>query len=434
MDPVVTAIFILIYLLTILLSATKAVPMSIAALSGALLTAWFGLQYEVFPTYGDMFTLIESSLPLLSLIIGTMIVVEVAEKSGLFRFGALYAVKISKGNPIRLFISICVISAIVSMFLSDPTAMLLMAAAVVTISKLLNYDPIPYFLSATIMINLGGTSTLIGSTSNMVIGIAAGEQMSFTAFIGYLTACELALWALTIFALYMIFKSRLGKEKPLPEYSPWQSVTNKKLFYRSVLILVLLLTLFLASDSIPNIRPEAVALGCAILALILSGMDPSEVFKSIDWETIFFIAGFMFVVGGIERTELLNGLSSGLVSIAGDNPATAGIAILWFSGIASAIVSNVAIALTFIPIITSTPSLSNPPVWSGLVLGSNLGGATTPLSGSVVVMAMGALKHEGISMSFREFTKIGILTSLVQLAFSSIYLFARFGLGGPVIG
>ena len=138
--------------------------------------------------------------------------------------------KISKGNPVRLFVSVCVISAVVSMFLSDPTAMLLMAAAIVTISKLLDYDPVPYFLSATIMINLGGTSTLIGSTSNMVIGVAAGEQMNFTAFIGYLTACELALWALTIFVLYTVFKSRLGKEKPLPEYSPWQGVKNKKLF------------------------------------------------------------------------------------------------------------------------------------------------------------------------------------------------------------
>lgn len=430
MDPAVTAIFVLIYLLTVLLSATKAVPMSIAALSGALLTAWFGLQYEVFPTYGDMFSVLESSLPLLSLIIGTMIVVEVAGKSGLFRFGALYAVKISKGKPVRLFVSLCVISAIVSMFLSDPTAMLLMAAAIVTISKLLDYDPVPYFLSATIMINLGGTSTLIGSTSNMVIGLAAGEQMSFTAFIGYLLACELALWALTIFVLYTVFKSRLGKEKPLPEYSPWQSVKNKKQFYRSILVLLLLLTLFLASDSLPNVRPEAIALGCAVLALIFYGKDPSEIFRGIDWETVFFIAGFMFVVGGIERTGLLNGLSSVLVSVAGDNPVTAAITILWFSGVASAIVSNVAIALTFIPIVISTPSLSNPAVWSGLVLGTNLGGATTPLSGSVVIMAAGTLKQEGISMSFREFAKIGILTSLVQLAFSSLYLLARFGLGG----
>ncbi|MCW3981789.1 MAG: hypothetical protein NWE81_01545, partial [Candidatus Bathyarchaeota archaeon] len=106
---------------------------------------------------------------------------------------------------------------------------------------------------------------------------------------------------------------------------------------------------------------------------------------------------------------------------------------LWFSGLASAIVSNTAIALTFVPIITSmsslTPSL-RAPISSALVLGTNLGGATTPLSGAVCVMAIGTLKREGISLSFGEFTKIGILTSLVQLGISSLYLILRFGIGG----
>ncbi|MFB0522769.1 MAG: SLC13 family permease, partial [Candidatus Bathyarchaeia archaeon] len=108
-------IFILIFLLTILLSATETVPMSIAALIGALLTGWFGLQYGVF-NYDDALSFID--MRLIALIVGTLIVVEVAEKSGLFRFGALYAVKLSGGNPGRLFVSICVISAAVSMFLS----------------------------------------------------------------------------------------------------------------------------------------------------------------------------------------------------------------------------------------------------------------------------------------------------------------------------
>jgi len=116
MDPT-SIIFILIFLLTVLISATKIVPMSVAALVGALLTAWFGLQYNVF-TYDQALGFID--MRLIALILGTMIVVEVAEKSGLFRFGALYAVKLSGGNPGRLFVSICVISAAVSMFLSDP--------------------------------------------------------------------------------------------------------------------------------------------------------------------------------------------------------------------------------------------------------------------------------------------------------------------------
>jgi len=426
MELTIIILFVLIYLLTVLLSATKIVPMSVAALGGALLTAWFGLQYGVF-NYQDALNFVD--VKLLGLIIGTMIVVEVAEKSGLFRFGALYAVKLSKGNPGRLFVSICVISAAVSLFLSDPTAMLLMAAATVTISKLLDYDPVPYFLSATIMINLGGTSTLIGSTSNMIIGL--GSELNFTDFINYLAMCEVALWALTILVLYIIFKPRLGKKKTLPEYKPWQSIENKKLFYQSIFILILLVLLFLALENL-GVGPEAVALGCAILALIVSNTDPTDIFKRLDWETVFFIAGFMFIVGGLQKTEILTVISTSLFDVAG-NPLSATLTTLWFSGLASAIVSNVAIALTFLPIITGFYALNptlRPAVSSALVLGTNLGGATTPLSGSVCVMAIGTLKREGISMNFREFTKVGVITSILQLGFASLYLIARFRLLG----
>jgi len=418
----VQIIFILVYLLTILLSATKIVPMSVGAMIGALLTAWFGLLYGVFG-YDQAMGFID--IRLIFLLLGVMIVVEVAERSGLFRFGALYAVKLSGGNPSLLFISICLISAAVSVFLSDPTAMLLIAAAMATITKLLRYDPVPYFISAMIMINLGGTSTLIGSVSNMIIGLEAG--ISFNAFIGYLAICELALWGLTIFALFMLFRSRLGEKKELPEYNPWESVENKKLFYRSILILVLLVGLFLTLENL-GVGAEAVALGCAVLALALSGSDPAEIFKKLDWETIFFIAGFMFVVGGLESSGILADLSQQLFQTVGQSQLGATLATLWFSGLASTAVSNIAIALTFSPLISGVAGLGSAAVWSALILGTNLGGATTPLSGAVTMMGVGALKREGISLSFGEFTKVGVITSLIQLGFASIYLIIRFNL------
>lgn len=425
-----TIIFILIFLLTVLLSATELVPMSVAALIGALLTVWFGLQYGLF-SYDQALGFID--MRLIGLIVGTMIVVEVAENSGLFHFGALYAVKFSGGNPGRLFVSICMISAAASMFLSDSTAMLLMAAATVTITKLLKYDPVPYFLSAALMINLGGTSTLIGSVSNMIIGVEAG--ISFTDFLSYLAICEVALWGLTIFALYMLFKSRLGEKKVLPKYTPWESIENRKLFYRSIFILALLVFLFLTLENL-GVGPEAVALGCAILALVLSGLDPTEIFKGLDWETVFFIAGFMFVIGGLEETGILADISTQLLQLAGGSSVKATLITLWSSGLASTLVSNIAVALTFTPIINLTftpigglPSLNSAAVWSALVLGTNLGGAATPLSGVVCIMAIVALKREGISMSFSEFTKVGLITTMLQLGFASLYLIVRFGLG-----
>jgi Na+/H+ antiporter NhaD/arsenite permease-like protein len=105
---------------------------------------------------------------------------------------------------------------------------------------------------------------------------------------------------------------------------------------------------------------------------------------------------------------------------------------LWVSGIASVFVSNIAVALTFTPIVSvqALSGLNIDAVWSGLILGTNLGGATTPFSGAVMMMAIGTLKREKIGISFSDFAKVGVITSLVQLSFSSIYLALRFGLLG----
>jgi Na+/H+ antiporter NhaD/arsenite permease-like protein len=425
MEPIVL-ILLLIYVLIILISVLELTPLSVAALIGALLTAWFGIQYGAF-SYQDALGFIDFRL--LGLLIGTMIVVEVAKRGGLFNVFALYAIKFSGGHPGRLFVAICVVAALVSMFLSDPTAMLLVAAAAVTITKLLNYDPTPYFLSAAIMINLGGTSTLIGSVSNMIIGIEAG--LTFADFLSFLGVCEIILWALTILALYFVFKSRLGEKKELPEYNPKEGIKDKKIFYRSLFVLVLLIILFLTLDTI-GVGPEAVALGCGILALLISRVDPAEIFRDLDWETVFFIAGFMFIIGGLESTHFLSDISVGLFQVAGGSSLIATQMTLWFSGVASVFVSNIAVALTFTPII-STQALSGlniNAVWSGLILGTNLGGATTPFSGAVMMMAIGTLKREKISVKFGDFAKIGIITTLIQLAFSSVYLMLRFGLIG----
>jgi Na+/H+ antiporter NhaD/arsenite permease-like protein len=418
-----TIIFILIYVLTILISTTELAPMSLAALTGALLTAWFGIQYKVF-SYEEVLGFVD--MRLLMLIIGTMVVVEIAERSGLFRVAALYAIKLSGGSPERLFVFLCIVSALVSVFLSDPTAMLLMAAAIATITKLLNYDPVPYFLSSTIMINLGGTSTLIGSMSNMIIGMEAG--MSFTDFILYLAPCEIALWILTILTLYLLFKSRLGEKKTLPEYEPLETITNKKLFYQSLFTLFLLIFFFLTLESF-QVGPEGVALGCAILALALTKIDPAEIFKELDWETLFFIAGFMFIVSGLESTKIINDVSEAIFQFAGRNTFSISVLMLFFTGLASTVVSNIAVALTFAPIISSKvfQGANLTPIWSALVLGTNLGGAATPFSGTVCIMAIGALKREGIVVDFKEFTKVGLITTIVQLSFSAFYLIIRFG-------
>ena len=110
MEPVVL-ILLLIYVLILLISVLEVTPLSVAALIGALLVAWFGIQYGAF-TYQDALGFIDFRL--LGLLIGTMIVVEVAKRGGLFNVFALYAIKFSGGHPGRLFVAICVVAALVN--------------------------------------------------------------------------------------------------------------------------------------------------------------------------------------------------------------------------------------------------------------------------------------------------------------------------------
>ena len=109
---------------------------------------------------------------------------------------------------------------------------------------------------------------------------------------------------------------------------------------------------------------------------------------------------------------------------------TAALLTLWSSALLSVFVSNIAVALTYTPIIGMMKGLklNMTYLWSALVLGTNLGGAATPVSGAVCVLAMGALKEENVNLSFVEFSKAGVLTTIIQLIFATLYLILRFGI------
>ncbi len=417
-------VYVGIYVLTLLLASAEVTSLSVAALIGALLSTLFGITCRVF-TPEEVIGFIDFRVILL--LVGVMITFEVVEKSGLFRVLALYAIKYSGGDPRILFFSICFVSAVVSLFLSDVTAILLIAAAAGTIARIMDYDPVPYFVSAAIMINLGGTSTLIGSTSNMIIGMASG--LSFIDFLNYLALCEVVLWVLTSLTLYLLYKPRLGEKKTPPTYDPWGEIQDRKTVYKAGFIIVFFLLLFLLYEQW-NVGPEIIAFLCAILALLVVDVDAGTVFRQIDWETIFFIGGFFIIIGGLEKAGILISISKAVLDMAQGNLFMAALLTLWSSALLSVFVSNIAVALTYTPIIGIMKGLNLDMnyLWSALVLGTNLGGAATPVSGAVCVLALGALKEENINLSFMDFSKAGALTTIVQLVFATFYLILRFGM------
>jgi Na+/H+ antiporter NhaD/arsenite permease-like protein len=412
--------YLLGYLLVVLLAVSEAFPMSLSAMVGAALLVAFGVSDGIF-SFSEALSFID--LELLALLVGVMIVVEVVDRCGTFRYLALKVVRRVLKRPVLLLVVAGLMSALTSLLLSDEAALLLIVAILLSLGKAGALDPVPFAVSSAIMVNLGGTGTLVGSVPNMAIGIRAG--FSFAEFASYLLPCEFALYGVTLALLYLYYRGKLqssGGEAELEEIEVSRVDVAKGAF-----LLSLMLALLIAAG-IADFPASAAALASAVVALALAGFDTLEVFQRLDWDTVFFTAAFTVIIGVLERVEALKGLALWLQEAAGGSLALATLLVLLVSGAASLLLPNLIVALSLIPVVEALPFADKRALWSALVLGANLGGVGLPVSSFVIVMTIGALRREGYEIDPWAVTRVGIPVTAAWLGFSAIYLLTRFGL------
>jgi Na+/H+ antiporter NhaD/arsenite permease-like protein len=404
--------YLLGYLLVVLLAVSEAFPMALSAMVGAALLVAFGVSDGVL-SFSEALSLID--LELLALLVGVMIVVEVVDRCGTFRYLALKVVRRVLKRPVLLLVVAGLMSALTSLLLSDEAALLLIVAILLSLGKAGALDPVPFAVSSAIMVNLGGTGTLVGSVPNMAIGIRAG--FSFAEFAFYLLPCEFALYGVTLALLYLYYRGKLQSSGEVSRVD----------VAKGAFLLSLMLALLIAAG-IADFPASAAALASAVVALALAGFDTLEVFQRLDWDTVFFTAAFTVIIGVLERVEALKGLALWLQGAAGGSLALASLLVLLVSGVASLLLPNLIVALSLIPVVEALPFADKRALWSALVLGANLGGVGLPVSSFVIVMTIGALRREGYEIDPWAVTRVGIPVTAAWLGFSAIYLLTRFSL------
>ena len=82
----------------------------------------------------------------LALLTGMMIIVGIAEKSGIFQFVAVWGAKRVKASPRGLLIVLPVVTAVFSAFLDNVTTVLLIAPVTFQITRTLKINPYPYLM------------------------------------------------------------------------------------------------------------------------------------------------------------------------------------------------------------------------------------------------------------------------------------------------
>ena len=132
-----------------------------------------------------------------------MLFVSVVKLSGVFEFLAIKCARLAKGDPWKIMLLFVLLTAVLSAFLDNVTTVLLIGPMTLTVCKLLDVNPIPFFMTEILASNIGGTATLIGDPPNIMIGSAAGY--SFFDFILY----DAPAVAIILVAILGVFCKRL---------------------------------------------------------------------------------------------------------------------------------------------------------------------------------------------------------------------------------
>jgi Na+/H+ antiporter NhaD/arsenite permease-like protein len=199
---------------------------------------------------------------------------------------------------------------------------------------------------------------------------------------------------------------------------------DKNLMIKSLSCLFLAILLFI-TQTITGLAPGVVALGMAMVLLIISRADVEHVLEEVEWSTLLFFTGLFILVGVLEEYGVIEWMAHNVFMNVGDNPYVIVLMVLWVSGIISGFLDNIPFTITMIPIIhlllESNP-IPNNILWWSLALGACLGGNITIIGASANIVSVGIAKKYGVEISFIDFMKRGLIVTLISLVIASIYL------------
>ncbi|OHA62474.1 MAG: hypothetical protein A3E07_01640 [Candidatus Wildermuthbacteria bacterium RIFCSPHIGHO2_12_FULL_45_9] len=412
-----------IFALTYIAIISERVHRTVAALVGATLLILLGILEQEHAIEGIDFNT-------LGLLIGMMVVVNIAKGSGMFQYVAFWAARVTKGKPVPLFLFLGVIVALFSAFLDNVTTVLLMVPVMFVLANNLKISVKPLLIGAILLSNIGGTATLIGDPPNILVGSASG--LTFNDFLIHLAPISIVVSAVTLGLLFLIYRKKLittpEAQANILKFDPKHAITDKRLLIKSLIVLGVILAGFI-THNMTGLEGATIAMGGAALLLLMTMNHPEEYLEKVEWGTIFFFIGLFIVVAGLEEVGVIHMAAESLLRLTEGNPVMMGMLIVWGSAIFSAIIDNIPFVATMIPLIQDIGAISGialAPLWWALLVGADLGGNATLVGASANVVVSGMAEKEDQKISFVEYLKIALPLTFVGVAIGSVYLYLRY--------
>jgi len=411
-----------IFLIAYALIASERIDRTLVALLGGLLLIVLGVidQRQAFAAI---------DLNVIFLLAGMMVLASALGRTGFFQWLAVHSVRLSRGDPLRLLIILCVVTAGLSAFLDNVTTVLLMTPVTLSIARRLGISPVPYLISQVLASNIGGTATLIGDPPNILIGSAAG--LGFTDFLVNLGPVVLLILGAFLVTLVVMFRGSLQvpdhQREAALEATEDTIIRDRGLLIRTLIVVGLTIVGFLAHSAL-GLEAATIALLGATALMLVARLDPHEMLREVEWSTLFFFVGLFILVEAVVQAGIVGGIATMIADATSGHEGATAMALLWFSAGASAIIDNIPYTATAIPVVHQLVAggMSPDALWWSLALGACLGGNLTVVGASANVVVANLALHAGHPIRFGQFLRYSAVIVVESMVISSVYVWLRY--------
>ncbi|MDX6739320.1 ArsB/NhaD family transporter [Actinocorallia sp. A-T 12471] len=364
------------------------------------------------------------------LLFGMMIIVGIIKQTGLFDFLAIWAAKKSEGRPYKLMVMLMGLTAVASPFLDNVTTIMLVAPVTVVVCDRLRIPAQPYLIAEILASNIGGAATLIGDPPNIIIGSRAG--LTFNDFLVHMAPIVVIIFVVFVLLTRVMFRKSFEYH---PEHvaavmalNEKKAITDRTLLVRSLVVLGGVIIGF-SLHSVFHVEPSIVALVGAGVMLLVSKTDINDVLAEVEWPTLVFFMGLFAMVAGLVHTGVIASIGEWISATFADDTFLAASVLLWGSAVFGAFFDNIPYVATVAPIVeqmvAATPG-DGEMLWWAFALGADFGGNGTAVAASANVVAIGIAARTGHKISFWQFTKYGLLVTVLTTAMAWAYVWLRY--------
>lgn len=434
---------VIVFISVIFLVMTEWVHLTIAALLGALLLVFTNVM-----TLQEAVAYIGNSYGTLGLFFGVMVLVRAFEPTKIFDYLATQIVILAKGDGKRLLLGIVAIVTPICAVLPNATTVMLLAPLIPPMAQEIGINFVPLLILMVLIANSAGLLTLVGDPATFIVGDAV--NISFIDYLWKLSLGGVIAVAVVTLTLPFLFRKIWHTKLENLEELPHPEINHPRVLSLGAVIVAFVLLFFVIGESLPiPISPAAVALLGAALALLPSHHSKidtvNNILRDVDWSTLIFFMSIFVLIGGLEKTGVIGGLSGILAAILGKNIILGSLVLLFLVGILSSVVPNIPLVVAMVPLLKQylvTVGLAPAevlardfqgqfppevlPLFYAMMFGATLGGNGTLVGASSNIVAAGISEQHGRRISFKTFLHYGIPVTILQLIASALYVLIRF--------